>query len=141
MRKKLLATEKDSITVVRTGGGINIELNAGTYELMMQTTEEYFSTVKQGVKYQRFSVKDKNGLEVERIFKATKGKQSLYTINMYHTTCICLVNGKQSKYFMDNDLKEIMSLMQHKIYGTSLEEVNDSIRDIVLSIIQLKMKR
>ena len=99
---------------------------------MMQTTEEYFSTVNQGVKHQRFSVKDKNGLEVERIFKATKGKQSLYTINMYHTTCSCLVNGKQSKYFIDNDLKEIMILIQQKIYGTSLEEVNDSIRDIVL---------
>ena len=99
---------------------------------MMQTTEEYFSTVNQGVKYQRFSVKDKNGLDIERIFKATKGKQSLYTINMYHTTCSCLVNGKQSKYFIDNDLKEIMILIQQKIYGTSLEEVNDSIRDIVL---------
>ena len=71
-------------------------------------------------------------MEVERRFNATIGKQSLYTINMYHTTCNCLVNGKQSKYFMDNDLKEIMSLMQHKIYGTSLEEVNDTIRDIVL---------
>ena len=53
---------------------------------MMQTTGEYFSTVKQGLKYQRFSVKDKNGLEVERRFNATIGKQSLYTINMYHTT-------------------------------------------------------
>ena len=47
MKKKLLATEKDSITVVRTCGGIKIELNAGTYKLMMQTTEEYFSTVNQ----------------------------------------------------------------------------------------------
>jgi len=31
MKKKLLATEKDSITVVRTCGGIKIELKAGTY--------------------------------------------------------------------------------------------------------------
>ena len=39
---------------------------------------------------------------------------------------------KTKQVFLDNDLKEIMSLMQHKIYGTSLEEVNDSIRDIAL---------
>ena len=39
---------------------------------------------------------------------------------------------KTKQVFLDNDLKVIMSLMQHKIYGTSLEEVNDSIRDIVL---------
>jgi len=47
MKKKLLVNEKNSITVVRTGGGIKVELNADTYELMMQTTEEHFSTVNQ----------------------------------------------------------------------------------------------
>ena len=45
MKKKLLETEKDYITVVHTGGGIKIELNAGTYELFNCKSRSKVSTI------------------------------------------------------------------------------------------------
>jgi len=64
-KKKLLAKEKDCIRVTCTEEGIKTELNSGTYELMKQTTGEYYLTVQQGIRYQSRSVNDKQGFEVE----------------------------------------------------------------------------
>lgn len=131
MKKKLSATERNNISVKYTGGGVRFQLNSGTYELFKSATQEYFSVNQNDVIYQRFVVADKKGSQVECRYKAFRGKQHLYTLNLYHTTSSCLVNGKSIKYFMDTDLPNLFEVIDQRLEGSTVEEVNISVRNII----------
>lgn len=132
MEKKLRATETDDFSVIYTGGGVKFEFNAGSYELLKLATAKYFAKEQNGVKYQEFIAEDQQGNQVERRYKATRGKQALYTLNLYHTKCSCLVNGRHTSYFMETDLNEILNIIEESVKGSSLEEVNRTIKEIIL---------
>ena len=96
--KKLKATERQNVEVVETGGGLRIVLNTGSYELLKVATDEYFAQLRENRKCKIIKVQDKKGAVVETQYKVTSGKTSIYTLNLYHTTSSCLVNGKMSNY-------------------------------------------
>ncbi len=65
LRKKLKATERKSVIVSETGGGLKLELSAGMYELLKSSAESFYSSDKLQFKCQRIPVLDKQGNLVE----------------------------------------------------------------------------
>lgn len=133
MKKKFHATEREEITVTETGGGMKFSFNAGTYELLKLASEEFFGSVDQPYSCNRIPVHDKKGNLVETKYKMASGMTSYYTLNMYHTKCTCLVNGKQTAYFMETDLPKIIDLVEDNLQSenTSVNEVNENIKKLI----------
>ena len=133
--KKLKATERQTVEVIETGGGLRIVLNTGSYELLKVATDEYFSEIENSRKCKITRVQDKNSAVVETQYKLTAGKSQLYTLNMYHTRSSCLVNGKKLQIFREKDFPEIMHKMEQKLEmnDTSHIEVNESLRKLILN--------
>ena len=133
-RKKMTACERDVFTVEETSGGIKFMLNTGTFEVFRHTADNFYSThMSDTDSYTKTVVHDRNQRQVETRFKVDCNGGS-YTMNMYHTTCTLLVNGRQTPYFVENHLSSILCSIESCLQesGTTLEEINVSIREILL---------
>ena len=77
----------------------------------------------------------KQGNLIETKFKMKAGKQDLYTLNMYHTKITCLVNGRQSKQFLRDDLPKIIRSVELNLQQNSVTaaEINKRFQNILLS--------
>ena len=93
LQKKLEATQRDDIQIFKTGGGLRIIFNTGMYELIKYSADKYYASKE----CKRIPVQDKQDNLVETKFKMKSEKQDLYTLNMYHTKCTCLVKGRQPR--------------------------------------------
>lgn len=107
--KKIQAINRDDFVVEYTGGGIKFILSTGMYELFKAETRRYFNNQPtHDFSYVNSSAADQQELEVETRYRAYKHHQHLYTLNLYHTRCTCLLNGKHTDHFMSINLAEIM---------------------------------
>ena len=107
---------------------------AGTYELIKFATDKLFTEDDMKGKCERIPVMDKKGNLVETKFKVSTGKHSHYCLNMYHTKCACLVNGKGTLQFMQTDIHDIFRVIQNKLTdeNCSLSDFNDSVKELIL---------
>ena len=69
---------------------------------------------------------------METRYKVAVGENS-YTLNMYHTTSSCLVNGKETKTFIEKHLSSIINVIEVRLIenGISLDEINGFMRNIL----------
>jgi len=64
----------------------------------------YFKTSNINSNTRTTSVKDKKGNEVETKYNVSSAQKNIsYTLTLYHTTSTCLVNGKNTRQFIDSD--------------------------------------
>ena len=61
------------------------------------------------------TLQDKTGAVVETQYKVTPGKTSIYTLNLYHKTSSCLVNGKNVQLFSDTDFPGIIHIDEYNL--------------------------
>jgi hypothetical protein len=134
LKKILQATERDEIEILHTGGGIKLTVNAGTYQLLKSAVRDYFGKESDSLSCTRIPVTDKKGNLVETKYKLASGKSHLYTLNMYHTTCSCLVNGRKAEEFVETDLPAILNMVETAVIknNTTLGQFNTDIKDTLL---------
>ena len=134
MGKKLKATARCDMEITDTGGGIKLMFTAGTYELIKFATDKLFTQDDMKGKCERIPVLDKKKNLVETKYKVSTGKHTHYCLNMYHTKCLCLVNGKGTLQFMQTDIHDIFSVIQNKLTdeNCSLSDFNNSVKELIL---------
>ncbi|KAH3786518.1 hypothetical protein DPMN_164625 [Dreissena polymorpha] len=133
MKKKLYATTRDHAIVKVTGGGLKIEFSTGMYELFKCCADEFYQSETLKFKCQKTPVYDNIGSLVETKYRLSSGRNGVYTINLYHTKCSCLVNGKMVNQFAESDLLEIIQLTSNKLISENLtvDEVNAKFQEIL----------
>lgn len=139
LKKKLTNTQRD-FDVKETGGGIRIKMSTAMYEAFRYACEMFFSSTNLTCSITKIPVHDENGHLVESKYKLSTGQSSVYTANLYHTTCSCLVNGKQCKQFMDEDLKTIISMIDEELSksGLSLDQLNADMKQVLEDVLKQK---
>ncbi|KAH3866538.1 hypothetical protein DPMN_029615 [Dreissena polymorpha] len=134
MKKKLYATTRDHAIVKVTDGGLKIEFSTGMYELFKSCAAEFYQSETLKFKCQKTPVYDTIGSLVETKYRLSFGRNGVYTINLYHTKCSCLVNGKIClNQFAESDLSEIIQLATNKLISENLtvDEVNTKFQEIL----------
>lgn len=136
LKKKLERTNGD-FTVSETGGGLSIKMNTALYELFKYASDIFFTSEEIECSVKRIPVHDERGSLVETKYKLSTGRMSIYTANLYHTMCSCLVNGKQSRRFIDDDLHKIISIVGSSISesGLTVSELNASIKQNLVNVL------
>lgn len=123
---------RENIHINETMGGLVISMNFNTYDVMKRSASVFYdkmnsksndetgATTTSGDDYHCIitPVFDNIGKsEVECRFKVlqtlNQGRtRSVYTFNLYHTKCSCLVNGKQTERFSKIDFPLILTYME-----------------------------
>ena len=75
--KKVLCSERSTIQIEATGGGIEIAFYAGTYELVKSVIQEFYANDCKQYSYSHIPVFDRRGDLVELKYKVAKGKTQL----------------------------------------------------------------
>lgn len=138
LEKKLQYTERDDISVEVTGGGWKVLFNTGIYELIKDKIDHYFLESRQ-YSYNHKPVLDKGGNVVETKYTVTKGKASLYTINMYHTKCSYLVNGRNPRHFISEDLPKIVDSIRSQL-DRPISAINDELRQMLINMESVEVR-
>ena len=128
--KKLEYTNREEIVLEETGGGLKILVNTGTYELLRKATHSYYSSEENGFNIQIINGTDSNGLVVDTRYKVSQGRTHQYTINLYHTRCSLLINGKNENRFTRTDLPNILSQIENQ--HNFITHINESVRKFVI---------
>ena len=136
-QQKILATDRPSLVMTDTGGGIKICLNAAVYELFKDCLATYFESPSADFVMsinKRGTIKTKDGLEERRALNilpssgttAEKNKEK-FTVNLYHTTCTVLITGRGSRNFLKH--YDTFSTQLDKLPPGTLKMLNHQIRD------------
>lgn len=135
MTKKLSATEEASFTTEITGGGVKLCFNAGMYELFRVAADELFMSDSMKTKCKKVIVKDKNKIAVVETKYKVRVKNAHYMMNLYHTTCNCLVNGKSTIHFINHDMMDIFDRIKLRLDSGkfTVDQFNDQIRQMIQS--------
>lgn len=137
--KKLQYIDREDLQIVYTAGGIRVILNTGMYELLKNSIELYFNTKNKRYTYTCIPVSDAHGNLVETKYKVRQGKSHIYTLNMYHTKCSYLINGRDAGHFLRVDLTEMVNriLLQLDGQGTNVSTINSTLKDMLLQMQEL----
>ncbi|KAH3740301.1 hypothetical protein DPMN_047004 [Dreissena polymorpha] len=106
LQKKLNSTDQEDVIVYETGEGFRLLLNPGMYELFKIAADQFFSNNTLPYKCCNVPVHDRQGNLVETQYKLSSGRQGIYTLNLYHTTSSCLINGKIHRPAMLKNIEE-----------------------------------
>ena len=114
LKKKLeCARREENVRIEETEGGTRIYFQAGAWEVFRAAISEYYRTFSvRGFKceFERHTDSKQNVQgEIIKVIPTTeaKVKSGGYTINIYHTKCSILVNGKGYEKFRKTDLTKI----------------------------------
>jgi len=134
LKKKSAACNRDTVSIQLTGGGINIIFNTGMYEMFKSAAEAFYRSADMESRCTKIIVQDKKLRHVETKFKISFGVSS-YTLNMYHSTSKCLVNGKMSATFCEEHLPAIMSSIENELskFGLTVQDINHAVSDMLAS--------
>lgn len=134
MKKKLSATNECLLTVTDTGGGVKLSFNTGMYELFRFASDDFYSSDTMRPQCKKITVTDKKGNVVETKYKVRVNKGH-YTLNLYHTTCSSLVNGKCMMKFVQEDVLEIFSLIENRLSDNNctIDQFNEHIKSMILN--------
>ena len=114
LAKKLEATKRTSVVYSMTDGGLTIQADAASFELLKEAIMQYLKSFPAAkVEYKLTSSKDTGGNYVQITVKVTflESGES-YTVNMYLTRSSFLVNGKSVSRFLQTDLRNIQRLIE-----------------------------
>ncbi len=105
--------KSQTITWEFTGGGTRVYCQTGLYSKLPPSTLTYFDTLYSlDFTPELMICKDREGTIVQYTIKVTKqfAKKSGFTINLYNTASLLLINGSHTgcKRFFDNDVHSIM---------------------------------
>ena len=115
--KKLEATRRNaSIEYQMTGGGLKGMMDTASYELMKRAIEQYYVDFPK----ERGTVRidkdiDQKGAVVASVIRVFSADTHLYTINLYHTRCTFLVNGKKVDEFLSVDIPKVHELLNNVV--------------------------
>jgi len=115
LQKLQSRADSSDIVLEKTGGGLILKLNAGVYQLIKSAAHHFYTRETQQHTCTIIPVKDKKGYQVETKYKISNGKINMYTFNLYHTRCSCLINGKNEEYFIETDFPKIIDLVEEKL--------------------------
>jgi len=134
LKKKIAACNRDTVSIQLTGGGINITFNTSMYEMFRTAVETFYNSTIMENRCTHFFVHDKKQRNVESKFKISFGNSS-YTLNMYHSTSKCLVNGKMTTSFCNEHLPEIMSSIENELSrcGLTVQDINHAVSEMLAS--------
>ena len=123
LKKKLESTKRSTIEYSFTNGGICVKLDAVAFELFIYSCDIYFSNINdQWLDNRKTTATNKDGNTVQYTYHIGCKETQTYTINAYLTKCSLLINGKNVEKFIDDDIKEIHSIMsQTKINGVKID--------------------
>jgi hypothetical protein len=125
-QKMINASEREDVKINETAGGITLQLNTELYTKIKVAAGEFYGSGKlTKLKCQIIPVCDRKGNSVETKYKLTEGRTHLYTLNLYHTRCSALVNGKHARRFIDIDFPEILNIVELNTSCLSLDENTD----------------
>lgn len=137
--KKIESCNRELIkTKTAAGGNIIIDLSSSTYEALRHHIPTFYNESHEYAAIQTRN-KDSQGLVVEEMLQVRNrlrdgniGKYKKFTINMYHTTCRILVNGKEAQsVFLDIHLQTIAkSITSNK---ETLEQLDAEIKEVLQS--------
>ena len=132
IKKKLQACDRDDVTsITQTHGGTKILFRAGIYEIFREAVETYYTQQPTEYSIKMESDEDKDGLQTARRFKVTVSNTSNYTLNLYHTTCTALINGRGELIFVNSDLPKIMGAINQT---NQVGKLNEEIRNALLKL-------
>ena len=79
---------------------------------------------------------DNNGHRIETKYKIARGKCHQYTVNLYHTKCSSLVNGKYVQQYLRFDLHEPLSRMESWLQtrNTTLNNINTCVQYFIMKV-------
>jgi hypothetical protein len=105
------ATRHELLTIQPTGGGAYFSLQAGLYQIVKSTIHGFFQNQPDLGKAVFKDQTDSKGICVQTNIQVLSGraKQLRYTINLYHTKCTMLVNGKQEDMFLNTVFPEFVN--------------------------------
>ena len=92
-----------------------LKLNTGAYQVVKSAAHQYYTNENQAHTCTITPVFDRKGNQIETKYKVLNGKTSLYTFNLYHTRCSCLINGKNENHFLENDFPKIIEIVERKL--------------------------
>lgn len=135
MQKKLIAVDESVFTLTETSGGTVLKLNAGMYELFKEAANDYFSNDTLQFNSSKTVVYDKKRNVVEVRYRVEGDSGGHYTLNMYNTTCNCLINGKNSVQFIEKDVIGIFDHIQQSLEKNdcTIHQFNQNVRNMLVT--------
>lgn len=134
MKKKLKASSEDLLQIKETDGGVTLKMNAGMYELFKYEAKEYLQSCNRDGTCKITDVYDKSKNIIETRYRVSLRHSGQYTLNMYHTSSSCLVNGRNTSKFLDTDLPNILTKINQNLTreNCSINDFNSSVRDMIV---------
>lgn len=102
----------DGVVITQTGGGFTLQLNSVMFHQVKDKAIVFYTDDSSSYTCHHTTVKDNKGKTVETKFKICSGKSHIYTLNLYHTKCTALVNGRLSSVFIDKDLPKLLDTIE-----------------------------
>jgi len=122
LSKKLDAANRAAnIEYTYTHGGIVIKADVATFELLKQATTEYYGNLPktQGTATIQKVLDKSKTATVQTTIRVHNLQGKTYTVNLYLTTCVLLVNGKNTQLFVNRDIKDIHELIRNTYCGSN----------------------
>ena len=113
LKKKLEAANRTKhVEPEETGGGLRIKLSCGAYELFKLAAHQYYDKPQKGCRATPHNNYDIKGSCTSSVVKVeTSHGRHLYTINLYHTTSLLLINGSDIESFRSKDYPRIQDMI------------------------------
>jgi len=115
IKKLQESANRSDISIERTGGGVTLKLNTGVYQIVKSAAHQFYTSEDQTHTCTITPVFDRKGHQIETKYKVFNGKASLYTFNLYHSRCSCLINGKDEEHFLTIDFPKIIDIVEKKL--------------------------
>lgn len=98
----------------------------------LRVQQKSFTVPTTGFSYVRLPVQDKTGANVETKYKVTEGKDHVCTLNLYHTKCTCLINGRKTSQFLETDLPSVISIIDSRLAADNMtvHSVNEAVKTV-----------
>ena len=108
----------ESFVITGTGGGITVECNADSYNNIKDAITTYYDNYK-SFDFQtceKRPSKEVNNITVADMIRISYAAGTkCYTINLYHTSCSLLINGKGIHRFVTTDWPKIILDSEHSL--------------------------
>ena len=115
LRKKLQAAKRQKVEYASKGGGIVANLDEVSFELFRHTCTDFLNAPNvQIVRVDRDNANDNKGNIMQYTYTVHLQNNVGYTMNLYLTKCLLLINGNATMTFIDDHLLRIHEILCHE---------------------------
>ena len=138
--KKVKASEREfTLTCEYKTGNIVLTMQAGSYEILRHAIDHlYGNHPDRAITCTTKSTIDESDehLETAKHYMVSGNGEKLFTINLYHTRCRILVNGKHELDFINFEFPLLMQIVDYlqQRYGMNAITVNNLIKQVLVGI-------